>query len=257
MKIEHIFISQEMEKKRIEGLNFQMKIYVKPNQHNGSRVKDVLRSHVAEPDIELGDIFLTVSQKTEVNLKNVPLKITSEADFGALFDLHYEELCRVVFPIIQDESVAEDIVQDVFVKLWERRAEVSVSTSFKGYLYKSVIYKSFDHLRKVKNASKLANELKLFGVKYSNNADERIRENEVKVAIARGMSLMSDHMKIIFQLSRFSGLKNREIAEELNISIKTVESNMGKALKIMHSCLAHFCSHLPLVIWLLNLYTFI
>lgn len=182
------------------------------------------------------------------------LKINNEIEFNDLFNLHYEELCRIVMPIVQDKAVAEDIVQDIFVKLWIRRDELEINTTIKGYLYKSAVYRALDHLRKIKNTNKVNEELRYSANNQHNNTDEKIREKEVAEAINKGMDQMSDNMKIIFQLSRFSGLKNREIAEELNISIKTVESNMGKALKIMHVYLAPFIkqTYILLLYWLLH-----
>lgn len=181
------------------------------------------------------------------------LKINNESEFNNLFNLHYEELCRIVMPIIHDKAIAEDIVQDVFVKLWIRRDELEINTTHKGYLYKSVVYRALDHLRKVKTNNKASEELRYSGISHHNNTDERVREKEVMDAINKGMDQMTDNMKVIFQLSRFSGLKNKEIAEELNISIKTVESNMGKALKIMHAYLAPFITHTPILLlyWML------
>lgn len=176
------------------------------------------------------------------------LKINNESEFNHLFNLHYQELCRIVMPIIHDKAITEDIVQDVFVKLWIRRDELEINTTHKGYLYKSVVYRALDHLRKVKTNNKASEELRYSGINHHNNTDERVREKEVMDAINKGMEQMTDNMKVIFQLSRFSELKNKEIAEELNISIKTVESNMSKALKIMHTYLAPFLTYTYFII---------
>ncbi|MEO6304966.1 MAG: RNA polymerase sigma-70 factor [Bacteroidia bacterium] len=167
-------------------------------------------------------------------------KICTESDFNELFNLYYEELCRIVMPVVKDKDVAEDVVQDVFVKMWVRRDELEVNTSFKAYLYKAVVFRALDHLRKQKNVHKANDELRVIYPQSHNNVDSQLEEKELTVAINEGLDKMTENMRMIFQLSRFSGLKNREIAEQLNISIKTVESNMGKALKLMHEHLKPF-----------------
>lgn len=157
-----------------------------------------------------------------------------------LFDTYYEELCRIVYPVVKDKDAAEDIVQDVFVKLWMRREELEVKTTYKAYLYKAVVLRGLDYLRREKSKNKASAELQATGEKHSNNTDAGLNEKQIQQAIDTALDQMSDSMRKIFELSRFSGLKNREIAEELGISIKTVESNMGKALKIMHTQLSPF-----------------
>ncbi|MBA3683558.1 MAG: RNA polymerase sigma-70 factor [Bacteroidetes bacterium] len=167
-------------------------------------------------------------------------KICTEFEFNELFNLYYEELCRIVLPVVKDVDVAQDVVQDVFVKMWVRRNEIEVNTTFKAYLYKAVVFRALDHLRKQKNAHKAVDELKFINPRSHNNVEAFVEEKELTDAINSGLDKMSENMRMIFQLSRFSGLKNREIAEQLDISIKTVESNMGKALKLMHEHLKPF-----------------
>jgi RNA polymerase sigma-70 factor (ECF subfamily) len=182
----------------------------------------------------------------------MPLKISTEAEFNELFSLYYEELCRVVIPIVHNPDVAEDVVQDVFVKLWINREALVVNTSFKAYLYKASVYRALDHLRKQKNTDIAHTELKHSSQHSDNATDSQVYMKELTNAINEGMDKMTENMKTIFQLSRFSGLKNREIAEELDISIKTVESNMGKALKIMHTSLSSYIKNglILLFFWL-------
>lgn len=182
------------------------------------------------------------------------LKLNTEKEFNDLFNKHYQELCRVLLPIVKDKDAIEDIVQDVFVKLWIRRDEIEINTNFKAYLYKAVVLRSFDYLRKQKTVHSAQNELKIVQQQSYNSVEDNIHEKELTNAIDRGMAEMSENMKTIFQLSRFGGFKNREIAEQLNISIKTVESNMGKALKIMTEHLKPYLKQSAklLVLWLLQ-----
>jgi RNA polymerase sigma-70 factor (ECF subfamily) len=163
----------------------------------------------------------------------------SEKHFQELFNLHYKELCRIVFPILKSKDTAEDVVQDVFVKFWLRKTELQDVSNYRAYLYKSVVYRALDYIRKEKTERLFKDELKIVHSQFQ-DADATLEEKELRDAIETGIQKMPDQMQIIFHLSRFSSLKNREIAEELKISIKTVESNVTKALKILSEHLSHF-----------------
>jgi RNA polymerase sigma-70 factor, ECF subfamily len=180
------------------------------------------------------------------------LQIHNESDFNALFTQHYKELCRLLLPMIKDRDAIEDIVQDVFLKVWIRRAELEIQTSFKAYLCKAVILRGIDHIRKEKTVQNARAELKILQPQSHTDVEENLHEKELKRAIEKGMDDMSENMRAIFHLSRFAGLKNREVAEQLGISIKTVESNMGKALKIMHEHLKPYLKQAgkALTMWL-------
>jgi len=184
----------------------------------------------------------------------VALQIHNEKEFNELFNLHYKELCRLLLPMIKDRDAIKDIVQDVFVKLWIRRNELEVQTSFKAYLCKAVVLRGIDHIRKEKTAMNAKTELKFVQPQSHTDVEESLNEKEMKKAIEEGMNEMSESMRSIFHLSRFGGLKNREIADQLKISIKTVESNMGKALKIMHEKLNPYLKQAgkALTLWLLS-----
>ncbi|MBA3705773.1 MAG: RNA polymerase sigma-70 factor [Bacteroidetes bacterium] len=183
----------------------------------------------------------------------MPQKISTETEFNETFHLYYEELCRIVLPIVKDKDIAEDVVQDVFVKMWIRKDELEIKTTVKGYLYKAVVFRALDHLRKQKNTTKVNDELKVIYPQSHNNVTDSVEEKELNIAINEGLDKMPENMRVIFQLSRFTGLKNREIAEQLDISIKTVESNMTKALKLLHEHLKpllHSTNH-KMILWLL------
>ena len=175
----------------------------------------------------------------------------TEPEFNQLFNLYYEELCKIVFPVVKDVDIAQDVVQDVFVKLWTRRNELDINVTYKAYLYKAVIFRALDYLRKQKHETEAKENLKVVHNHVYNNTDALIEEKELNHAINEGLDKMPENMRIIFNLSRFSSLKNREIAEQLNISIKTVESNMSKALKLMHEHLKLFVKNIScLLLWL-------
>lgn len=180
----------------------------------------------------------------------------TEKDFSTLFNLHYEELCRIVYPILKDVHAAEDIVQDVYVKVWLRKEELTVTTNYKAYLYKAVVYRALDYLRKQKSTVKVKEELKVIHNLPHQEPDSTMEETQLLKAIDSVLEKMPENMRLIFHLSRFSNLKNREIAEQLNISIKTVESNISKALKLMRDHLKPYINNsgLMMILGLMLMY---
>jgi RNA polymerase sigma-70 factor, ECF subfamily len=162
------------------------------------------------------------------------VKINNEEEFNQLFHRYYNELCKLLMPMLKDEDVVQDVVQDVFVKLWLKREEIEIQTNFKAYLSKAVILRGIEFIRKEKSVNTHKAELRIVQLQSTLHVEETLQGKELQLTVENVMNEMTDSMRSIFHLSRFGGLKNREIAEQLNISIKTVESNISKALKMMH-----------------------
>jgi RNA polymerase sigma-70 factor (ECF subfamily) len=133
------------------------------------------------------------------------------------------------------------MVQQVFYKLWERKEQVTVHTSLKAYLYRAVHNESMNHLkhRKVKSTHQtyVMHEQQH---RHEKNATERLAGKELETKIREALNELPEQCRTIFQLSRFEELKYREIADQMGLSVKTVENQMGKALKLMRLKLADF-----------------
>lgn len=167
----------------------------------------------------------------------------SEVAFEQLFRLYYAPLCRYATGIVIESEDAEEIVQQVFLRVWERRTELDIKVSFKAYLYRSVHNASLNHKQRQKNNIRFE-DVPLRVV----HAAEFVHEMDVKQLekeIGKALNTLPEQCRKIFELSRFEELKYREIAELLNISIKTVENQMGKALRIMREQLS---AYLPLLL---------
>lgn len=155
--------------------------------------------------------------------------------FQDLFRDHYVALCVRAFGYVHDHKVAEDIVQDVFLLLWERRQQIDFDRSIFPLLVVSVRNRSIDYLRRLKKRScderKAAAELDEY-VRMLIICDigSDIELVQLRDEIHEGISQMPELSQRIFLLSRESGLKNREIADQLNISIKTVEKHITSVL---------------------------
>ncbi|MBW8332323.1 MAG: RNA polymerase sigma-70 factor [Prolixibacteraceae bacterium] len=160
------------------------------------------------------------------------LKRGKEYAFDFFFNYYYPGLCVYAQKIIElPEPEAKDIVQDVFVKLWNDRKKLDVQISVRSYLFVAVKNKCFDVLRKKKRSVKLQEITHQHDI-----ADESFDGYvlcELEIIFDNGLKKLPDRCREIFELSRLQGLKNREIAEKLNLSEKTVENQMTKALRIL------------------------
>jgi len=163
------------------------------------------------------------------------IKQGNQQAFEKFFKMFYAPLCGFALGFLGDRDEAEELVQDTFVKLWEKRDEISIETSLKSYLYSSVRNACFNYLKHLKVRQAHAAEEKHFG-----EPTEEITANEVSTNIDLALSKLPEKCREVFELSRFKGMKYQEIAEYLNISVKTVENQMGKALKVMRVELAEF-----------------
>ncbi|PBQ31246.1 RNA polymerase sigma-70 factor [Sphingobacteriaceae bacterium] len=156
--------------------------------------------------------------------------MTDLADnFEEMYKVHYKMLRNAAENIVGDADAAHDVVQDVFIKLWNRRDEVSAILNKKAYLFKSVINASITYLENNKNKTSIG-DLK---IESSGQTDTPVLVKELESKIQLALNALPPKCKAIFVLSRFEGLKNKEISEYLGLSIKTVENQMGIALKKM------------------------
>lgn len=151
--------------------------------------------------------------------------------FESLFRSSYVSLVRYAKSFVRDHDSAEEIVQDLFFKLWNERKKITIETSLNGYLFRSVHNRCLHLLEHRKVIEKHEHET-IIGQKGSTeNVMEHVQYNELQSAVAKILERLPERCGKIFCMNRFEGLKYYEIAEKLNVSVKTVEADMGKALK--------------------------
>ncbi|MCO6491733.1 MAG: RNA polymerase sigma-70 factor [Phaeodactylibacter sp.] len=175
-----------------------------------------------------------------------PIYGLSPAAFEALFRQHYEELYYYACRYLWRQEDAEEAVQDVFVRLWEKRRELHISTSAKAYLYAAVRNRAINHLR-----SKWAREAPLPPEAAEQLAAEppgqEPGQEDLLRLVQQGIAALPEQCRVIFQLSRQAGLTYGEIAEELGISKETVKSQIKIALSRLRAFLGE---RLEVVFWL-------
>jgi RNA polymerase sigma-70 factor, ECF subfamily len=169
--------------------------------------------------------------------------------FEMIFRTYYQPLCNYAYTFLQDKEEAEEIVQSTFLNVWEKKETLSIRTAVKPYLYAMVRNACLNVIKHEKIKQKHVVEELAIGVHSHDSVSHTVAGSELELKIQQAMEKLPEQCRLVFKLSRFEELKYSEIADQLNISIKTVENHMGKALKIMREQLKDY---LPLLIVLMN-----
>ncbi|WP_276482909.1 RNA polymerase sigma-70 factor [Paraflavitalea pollutisoli] len=176
--------------------------------------------------------------------------LRQEASFGAFFKTHYARLCVYCrFKYGFDKAAAEDIVNTSFGKLWEARQTLDPHLPATPYLYRIVDNQSLNQLKHVRIQNRYAEHvLRGAGVDLASPSFHSVDLKQLRSAIDGAIAAMPEQMRRVFQLSRIEGLKYTEIASQLAISVKTVETQMTRALARLRLQLANYLTLLLLII---------
>jgi RNA polymerase sigma-70 factor (ECF subfamily) len=177
------------------------------------------------------------------------LKEGNETAFEMLFRTYYKPLCNYAYSFLNDRDEAEEVVQSAFIGVWDKRSSIEIQSSMKSYLYR-MVRNSCLNVIKHANVKKQHVKYALAGGEPADeSASQSVMSQELELKIQEAMKQLPEQCRLVFQLSRFEELKYSEIAGQLNISVKTVENHMGKALKIMRSQLKDY---LPLFLFFMK-----
>jgi len=163
-----------------------------------------------------------------------------EIAFEQVFKTHFKRLHAYAFTILRDEVEAEEMVQQVFFKLWERNETLSLSGSVSAYLYRAVHNESLNYIKHQKVRSNHQLHVAYSMKNEFEHPAKKVMAGELEKKIYSALNELPEQCRTIFQMSRFDELKYREIADKLGISVKTVENQMGKALKLLREKLVDF-----------------
>ncbi len=157
----------------------------------------------------------------------------SENTIKHLFDLLFKQLVFYSYQIINDYAQAEEIVQEVFVKMWQNFDAIEHITDKKSYLYKAVKNSSLNFLRHIKVRQQYIYKEQIANETAAKSPEEHLTESELKIRLYEAVKKLPDNWKEAFIKSKHENLKYSEIAEEMNISLKTVEKYISKALQFL------------------------
>ena len=163
-----------------------------------------------------------------------------EAAFEQVFKTHFKRLHAYAFTILRDEIQAEEMVQQVFFKLWERNENLSLTGSISSYLYRAVHNESLNYIKHQKVRSNHQLHVAYSMKNEVEHPAKKVMAGELEKKIHSALNELPEQCRTIFQMSRFDELKYREIADKLGISVKTVESQMSKALRLLRVKLVDF-----------------
>lgn len=165
--------------------------------------------------------------------------------FQAIFHEFYVPVCKAIQRFIRDKGIVEDLAQDIFVRLWERREQINITTSLGAYLHRMAINEALTYLRRQKKFQINDIDGRDFEAN-EHNFDEVMTGNELKVNISAAIDRLPPRCQAVFKLSRYEKMSYKEIGDQLDISVKTVENQMGKALKILRGLLQNHLQWLVL-----------
>ena len=168
-----------------------------------------------------------------------------ERAFGDLFKTYYKPLIKYACRYVPDVQTAEDIVCDVFLKIWEDRAQLNININTKSYLYRMARNHSLNYLKTKK--PDLVDNYRLNLSLSSDAADEQVHLSEITKHIQEAIAELPDRSRSVFTMHRYDNLKYSEIAEILNISEGTVETHMVRALKFLRKRLDFLLSFILLM----------
>ncbi|HTN45272.1 MAG TPA: RNA polymerase sigma-70 factor [Flavipsychrobacter sp.] len=167
--------------------------------------------------------------------------LSVHTQFEQVFKSHFRRLHAYAYTLLSDQAMAEEMVQNVFCKLWEKNKELIVEISITAYLYRAVHNECLNHIKHSKVKSAYNSYMAVQG-EGEDAPTQKLALNELEKNLDKALRDLPEQCRAIFQMSRFEGLKYREIADRMNLSVKTIENQMGKALKILRLKLA---DHLP------------
>jgi len=171
------------------------------------------------------------------------LKSDDETAMRDIFYQYHASVHQTIVRIVVESNTAEDLVQDLFFRFWEKRHQLDIQGELGPYLRRMAVNEGLGYLRKNKKYSieDIDNQYELSS---ESTSDSLQLHNDLQQALDEAMTHLPPKCRTVFSLSRFEGLSYREIGEQMNISIKTVENQMGKALKVMRSLLKDYLTTL-------------
>ena len=172
---------------------------------------------------------------TETTLPNekelfAEMAMGSQAAFAKIFCFYSQRLYYLIFQKVKSEEYTEEIIQEVFIKLWSKREELNQVDNCQAYLFKMAANRTYDHLRKVSNDARLKAESWKNILSSGNATQEKLDFKESQQLIWEAIDKLSPQRKKIFLYSRQLGLTQKEIAEKLNLSPNTVNNHLSTAL---------------------------
>ena len=181
------------------------------------------------------------------------LKKGDQQAFAQIYNRYAESLAGFAASKLNNLDDARDIIHDLFVKLWENRDEVYITSNLKSYLFSIVRHRVIDKIRKNITREEYASMAQSLTAGSQDSADKQVEAKELQQRIEKSLNQLPPRVKEIYKLSRDEGLTNHEIAEKLNLSEQTVKNQLSAALKHLRGSLSNISIVIFILWWLSQL----
>jgi len=173
-------------------------------------------------------------KKGEEKILSSGMALDDYSSFKVLFERDYGRLCAYVFTITNDYAASEDIVQELFIRLWNDRQKIVISDSVLAYLFRASRNSALNYIR-----GKANRERSQQNITFQEAFIDRdfMEEEEFISFLDACIEALPERSRQVFKLSRIDGLKQKEISEKLNVSVKTIKNQIWKSLQFLRSCL--------------------
>ncbi len=177
------------------------------------------------------------------------LRHSDRKAFALIYERYWEKLYVAACHRLRTREIAQELVQEVFTNLWLRREELSIRKDLGAYLYSALKYEMLDHLRSVAVRERYAKEYRKVTGLYPHATQRQLPFDELHAQMKKEIGKLPGKCRLVFTLSRLEYYSHKEIGEQLNITPKTVEAHMSRALKTLRISLKDF---LPLLLFVLH-----
>lgn len=168
------------------------------------------------------------------------LKKDDKSALKVIFQEHYSVVYRAIYRIVSDLGIAEDLSQDVFMRLWEKRHKIDIQGVLGAYIRRMAVNEALGYLRK--NKKYRIEEVADYHSPLTISGEDTYLDNELQTEVNKAIETLPPRCKAVFMLSRFEELSYKEISQKLDISPKTVENQISKALKTLRKALKSYLS---------------
>jgi RNA polymerase sigma-70 factor, ECF subfamily len=183
------------------------------------------------------------------NILEKPLQISTRSDFEVLFKTHYSSLCSYANSFLRDIDASEEVVQEVMFRIWTNRESLVIDTSMKSYLFRAVRNGCMNVMKHLKVREEYKSWRENAGDESQRSKEDDLIASELEMKIREAIDRLPMERRKVFIMSRYDGLTYSQIAEKLGISVKTVENQMGKALKSLREELREYLPWILLFFW--------
>lgn len=169
--------------------------------------------------------------------------------YAELFNRQWENVYNMVYSRISDRAVTEEMAQEIFMKLWDKRADLAID-NFSAYLYTCVKHRCINYIESKIARKKHWEHYKVFLPLQDDSTNRTIAFNDLREALEKGLNTIPKKSKMIFRLSRFEGQSVKEIAEQMNLSEKAIQYHLTRSVKELRLYLKEFLSLLVFIMWM-------